>query len=344
MSDALPYDDPRAIPIGILVTYLVLLLIKIVVKYAQILRTQGPQQTNVAISQNTPATLDLSERDSGEDRFLRSNQPTNRETGKLVVRFNFDSGGDSAANSRGIDQQANDNTQTDSGTKNETHKSNLRTKIQSGNGGSANSPRPYTDCGTGDDSGQLLKSGQSWKNTQEPEPRRHSGDVKEAARYTDASDCTCMQTNAVSTQNKATQIYVKTRDSGVDARWIEDPDETELVLQKLVQSVVQQTQRHMQTQIQQAIQQTFSGLALGTPVHVNEYTEQFRKDNLSVVLTPTKRVDQDPYFDASSWKIEEEDWQTIRPQTWQSQETSAVTGQDAESTTPKAIDQPVSSP
>ena len=66
----LPYDNARAIPIGILMTYLVLLLIKTVLKYAQIFRTQGPQQTNMAILQNTPATPDLSERDSGEDRFL----------------------------------------------------------------------------------------------------------------------------------------------------------------------------------------------------------------------------------------------------------------------------------
>ena len=150
-----------------------------------------------------------------------------------------------------------------------------------------------------------------------------------------------MQTNAVSTQNEATQIYVKTRDSGVHARWIDDPDETEVVLQKLVQSVVQQTQKHMQTQVQQAIQQPFSGLALGTPVWVNEYTEQFMKNNQSVVLTPTKRVEQDPYFGASYLEIEEEDWQTIQPQTSQPQETSVVTGQNTVSTTPKTIDQPV---
>ena len=87
----------------------------------------------------------------------------------------------------------------------------------------------------------------------------------------------------------------------------------------------------------------FFGPCLGYTVCVTEYTEQFRKNNSSVVLTPTKRVDQDPYFGKSYWEIEEEDWQTIRPQTSQSQETSVITGQDAESTTPKAIDQPVSS-
>ena len=65
------------------------------------------------------------------------------------------------------------------------------------------------------------------------------------------------------------------------------------------------------------------------------------KNNQSVVLTPTKRVEQDPYFGASYWEIEEEDWQTIQPQTSQPQETSAVTGQNTASTTPKTIDQPV---
>ena len=344
MSDALPYDDARAIPIGILVTYLVLLLIKTVLKYAQILRTQGPQQANVAISQNTPATPDLSERDSSEDRFLRSNQSTNRETSKSVVRFNLNSGGDSAPSRGGIDQQSTDSTQTESGTKDKTRKSNLRSKIQSSNGGFAHGTWSYPNCGTSDDSRKLLESRQSGQDSQEPEPRSHTGDVQETSRYTNASDCTCMQTsNAVSTQNQATQIYRKTRDSGVHARWIDDPDETEEVLQKLVQSVVQQTQNHMKTQIQQAIQQTFSGLALGTPVRVHEYTEQFMKTNQSVVLTPTKRVEQDSSLGASSWDIEEEDWQNIQPQTSQPQPTSPVTSQNTANTTPKTIDQPVAS-
>ena len=97
----------------------------------------------------------------------------------------------------------------------------------------------------------------------------------------------------------------------------------------------------MQTQVQQAIQQTFSGLALGTPVWVNEYTEQFMKNNASVVLTPTKHIDQDPYFTANDWGAEEEDWQTIQLQTSQPQEAPAATGHNAKRTTPKTIDQPV---
>ena len=128
MLDALPYDDPCAIPVGILVTYLILLLIKTILKYAQILRTQGPQQTNMAIQENTPATQTVPERDSGKDRLFRPDQPVDQKASKLVVRFNLDSGGDSTTNSRSIDQQSNDTATTDSGTKNKAWKSNLRSK------------------------------------------------------------------------------------------------------------------------------------------------------------------------------------------------------------------------
>ena len=42
-----------------------------------------------------------------------------------------------------------------------------------------------------------------------------------------------------------------------------------------------------------------TGLSLGTPVHAKEYTEQFKKNNNTVLLTETKRLDIVP--NESDW-------------------------------------------
>ena len=47
------------------------------------------------------------------------------------------------------------------------------------------------------------------------------------------------------------------------------------------------------------MQQTYSGLSLGTPVHTKEYTKQFHKNNITVLLTETKRLDIAP--NESDW-------------------------------------------
>ena len=52
-------------------------------------------------------------------------------------------------------------------------------------------------------------------------------------------------------------------------------------------------------QLEQCMQQTYSGLSLGTPVHAKECTEQFKKNNNTVLLTKTKRLDIAP--DESDW-------------------------------------------
>ena len=41
-------------------------------------------------------------------------------------------------------------------------------------------------------------------------------------------------------------------------------------------------------QLEQCMQQAYSGLSLGTPVCAKEYTEQFKKNNNTVLLTETK--------------------------------------------------------
>ena len=62
---------------------------------------------------------------------------------------------------------------------------------------------------------------------------------------------------------------------------------------------MQQTQQHMFKQLEQCMQQAYSGLSLGTPVCAKEYTEQFKKNNYTILLTKTKCLDIVP--NQSDW-------------------------------------------
>ena len=98
-----------------------------------------------------------------------------------------------------------------------------------------------------------------------------------------------------------------------------------------MQSVVQQAQQHMFQQLEQCMQQAYTSLTLGTPVRAKEYSEQFKKNNNTLVLTETKRLDV-----------------VNNPSEWEYEEDSASGGAqlppsplpqspDPDSTTPKAI-------
>ena len=52
-------------------------------------------------------------------------------------------------------------------------------------------------------------------------------------------------------------------------------------------------------QLEQCMQQAYSGLSLGTPVRAKEYTEQFKKNNNTILLTETKCLDIAP--NKSDW-------------------------------------------
>ena len=67
---------------------------------------------------------------------------------------------------------------------------------------------------------------------------------------------------------------------------------------------MQQTQQHMFKQLEQCMQQTYSGLLLGTPVHAKEYTEQFKKNNNTILLTETKCLDIVP--NQSDWEDDQD--------------------------------------
>ena len=83
MSYALSYNDPRAIPVGILLTYILLSITKWFLKYAQILWPQRPQQTDFAVQEDTSSTAGIAERDSSTDWVFRPDQKVGSTTEKL---------------------------------------------------------------------------------------------------------------------------------------------------------------------------------------------------------------------------------------------------------------------
>ena len=71
-----------------------------------------------------------------------------------------------------------------------------------------------------------------------------------------------------------------------------------------MQSVVQQAQQHMFQQFEQCMQQAYTGLTLGTPDRAKKYSEQFKKNNNTLVLTETKWIDVDNR--PSQWEDDED--------------------------------------
>ena len=139
------------------------------------------------------------------------------------------------------------------------------------------------------------------------------------------------------TDNKATQIYLKKCEVGTHPPYVSDSEDFDHLLFTFAESVVQQAQQHMFQQLKQCMQQAYTGLTLGTPVRAQEYTEQFKKTNNTVVLTETKRLDVDN-----------------TPTEWNDQQDGASGGAqllsshllpspDLDSTTPKSIQESTNS-
>ena len=98
-----------------------------------------------------------------------------------------------------------------------------------------------------------------------------------------------------------------------------------------MQSVVQQAQQHMFQQLKQCMQQAYTGLTLGMPVRAKEYSEQFKKNNNTLVLTETKWIDLDNH--PSQWEDDEDSGSGNA----QPPPSPLPPSPDPESTTPKVI-------
>ena len=57
MPYAIPYNHPAAIPVGILLVYVTLFIVRLVAKYATLFWPEGSQQTDLAIQEN-PSSIE----------------------------------------------------------------------------------------------------------------------------------------------------------------------------------------------------------------------------------------------------------------------------------------------
>ena len=334
MSYALSYDSPGALPIGILGLYFLLTLVKWLIKNAQICWPQRPQQTDLAIQENTPSIEGISKRDPSEDRVFRSNRTTSPKA--EITDNNRDSGRDSDHGT--IHQHTTDSHSTGQDT---SSKTDFRSSLSQSRNGSI--PSESTECptnrGTSDDSQRIHKSSQIGKNTQGTKPCCDRRTSNQAACPADKSDCAELQKpQAENTiRHQLTQIYLKTKQTATYSPWIKDDEEAEKVIYDFVQTIVQQTQRHMQKHIEQCVQQMCSGLALGTPVRAREHTEQFCKSNNNLLLVPSKCIDDDPFAESEDWNDNSSSLDTITPTPGENIQ------KDNSITSPKTYDQPIHS-
>ena len=74
MPYAIPYNHPAAIPIGILLVYITLFIMRLITNYATILQPEGTQQADLTILQNTSPTLSVTKGSKGSHELLRSDR------------------------------------------------------------------------------------------------------------------------------------------------------------------------------------------------------------------------------------------------------------------------------
>ena len=70
MLYVIPYNHPAAIPVGILLVYVILFIARLFSKYATLFRPEGSQQTDLAIQEDTPSTAGTSKRSESSDELF----------------------------------------------------------------------------------------------------------------------------------------------------------------------------------------------------------------------------------------------------------------------------------
>ena len=89
MPYAIPYNHLAAIPVGILLVYVTLFIVRLFSKYATLFRPEESHQTDLAIQENTSSTEGTPKRSESLNELF---PPNSGSPGKTLV-----SGGDSAA-------------------------------------------------------------------------------------------------------------------------------------------------------------------------------------------------------------------------------------------------------
>ena len=166
------------------------------------------------------------------------------------------------------------------------------------------------------------------KGTQSP---THQRTLQIATCQSNEGDSADLQNQETSITTRATQIYLKHKEMGTHPPFVFNTEEADLLVFNFVQSIVQQTEQHMFKQPEQCMQQAYSGLSLGTPIRAKEYTEHFKKNNNTVLLNETKRLDITT--DESEWNDDQD--QTLHRVS--SPQLPPPPGTDNIETTPKTI-------
>ena len=313
MPHALFPVNPVTVPIGIFLLSIILYALNELVKYAQVFWSKRTQQTNLAILKDTPSTMSLTEGGESLHVIFRPIGPVSPTT---ATDESKSSGGDSVSvsgtngpsNSSTSIHIKNDNPQADRpdycGTQDQNSQTHLCKEIPkncygSTTGGGA---RDISNFGRDNEHNRLYESSTSGSYQGRSESRAHQGTGKAAPCWTDQSDSTnirCQQT-----KSRATQIYLKKREVGTHPPYVLDSEDSDKIIFNFMQSVVQQAQQHMFQQLEQCMQQAYTGLTLGMPVRAKEYSEQFKKNNNTLVLTETKWIDLDNH--PSQWEYDED--------------------------------------
>ena len=313
MPHALFPVNPVTVFIGIFLLSIILYTLKELVKYAQVFWSKRTQQTNLAISKNTPSTMSPTEGGESPHVIFR---PVGPVSPKTATDKSKSSRGDSisVSGTNGPSSSStsihikNNNPQADRpdycGTQDQNSQTHLCKEIPENCYGSSTGrgARDIPNFRRDNEHNRLYESSTSGSYQGRSESQAHQGTGKAAPCLTDKSDSTnirCQQT-----KSRATQIYLKKREVGTHPPYVLDSEDSDKIIFNFMQSVVQQAQQHMFQQLEQCMQQAYTGLTLGMPVRAKEYSEQFKKNNNTLVLTETKWKDVDNH--PSQWEDDED--------------------------------------
>ena len=70
MLYAIPYNHSAAIPVGILLVYVTLFIVRLFSKYAMLFRSERSQQTDLVIQEDTSSTKGTSKRSKSSDELF----------------------------------------------------------------------------------------------------------------------------------------------------------------------------------------------------------------------------------------------------------------------------------
>ena len=188
MPYAIPYNHPAAIPIGILLVYVILFIVWLFSKYATLFWPERSQQTDLAVQENSSSSESAPKGSQGLDEFFRSNSTS---PGKSSV-----SGGDSTTINNTRPTVSNDikitGTVNNSSTEDQNSKEHFRVKLPQDHDGTATRPSERRNLsleGGNSECDRLYESCACGKDSEGPQPSANRGVGQAAICQPDQSHC-----------------------------------------------------------------------------------------------------------------------------------------------------------